>query len=716
MTSRLCVFCRRIEPISQPCSPPWQAGAVQPVTPLSDSEEKMLRDLQTLPSSLCPRCTDYNIIKVFQEAEPENGEWKEAIDRTWTVENNNEYIRLTTEKVKRRGEAVLNLGNLTSLVLSPTCPVCRLIFRIIPREGLGLENDNLKIAPFRSYLQNAGWQKFLGGEHETSGAVLLALESTASLVDHMMGTQDMSGIGRMGRPRLAGESICLASNHVSEGRKVGNARFVGPLANLEFAKRALENCKREHAGFCDVTKPSELQLISLIDVVNRRVVPYHHGCEYLALSYVWGGIMPAPDALETGTLPRTIEDAISVTKTMGFRYLWVDALCIDQSPNPTPEQLVAKQRQLQMMDRIYSSAELTIIAMAGSDSQAGLSGISRSRMSQLQEKVGEYALFTVPPAIPFERLVSIWASRAWTMQEEILSRRHLFFTDTQLEFQCSKARIPESLDTNTLPGWTSPLPTMLDALVTGTYKTSPGTGSPGPNDANLLYVIYWIFTSDYTSRKMSFDGDSLNALLGLLSVWERTLLPTPCLWGLPVSTQPTSLGWFHPRQVIPRRRVNFPSWAWAGWEGSVTIDEVLLPGYLDDPTSRFLDQQLDMEVRFESIDGKEITVEGWVVDLDIKTEPFSEVLDPETGETMGRVVERNFLHATTLPTGRYSCLVISRLKYRITSDGPQYQKVFMVVLQWKGDVAERKTTITLTAVAKGEFMCVKPARKMVRMV
>jgi len=215
---------------------------------------------------------------------------------------------------------------------------------------------------------------------------------------------------------------------------------------------------------------------------------------------------------------------------------------------------------------------------------------------------------------------------------------------------------------------------------------------------------------------MTNDGDSLNALLGMLSVWERTRLSAPCVWGLPLATHPQSLGWMHPRDTKPRRRADFPSWSWAGWEGGANIDLLLrqvsaatvLPG-VRDPVR-------DLTVRYVGLDGKKLTVEGWIVDLDIRTEPFSEVMVPGTDELMGMVVERNFSHPMTLPSGTYSCLVVDRVKYRIVKDGKVFQKVFMLVLEWAGEVARRRTVITLTTVGGGDFLCVKPARREVALI
>jgi len=217
---------------------------------------------------------------------------------------------------------------------------------------------------------------------------------------------------------------------------------------------------------------------------------------------------------------------------------------------------------------------------------------------------------------------------------------------------------------------------------------------------------------------MTNDGDSLNALLGLLNVWERTLLPSGCIWGLPLTIYPPSLGWMHPRSVAaPRRRVDFPSWSWTGWAGEVSIDALLLPG--NATGARICDPVRDMSVAYVGVTGKELTVEAWAVALEICTEPFSEVFVPGTSETlMGMVVERNFLHPNTLPSGTYRCLVVERVTYRIRADGPIFQKVFMIVLDGDGVTrpAQRRTIITLSTVAGGDFMCVGPLRRRVTLM
>jgi len=471
-TTKLCVFCRQLEPISQQCSTPETFVPPKAVSPLRPHEEAMLMDLQKQPSVVCQRCSEYDIIRVFRDAEAMDGINRTDVERK-TKEDNINFHEMMDRHYKLLEKYRMDLGQLSSLILSPACPVCRLIFRILPREGLSPMTDNIRIAPFRSYLQHTGWEKLVD-EYHTTAAIFLGVDNTAGAVANMAGSR-LGSDNSLKQSEMAGEAISLATPHTFPSRKAGNAKFVEPLVDISLPRRALDNCIKNHGSFCEVGKPPELKHIRVIDVDHRTVVPYPDGCNYFALSYVWGGVMPTPGALEAGTLPQTLEDAITVTKKMGWHYLWVDALCIDQTQHPTPEQKADKEQQLKMMDMIYSSATLTLIAMAGTNSNVGLPGVvaTNPRVTQIKESIGGLTFFTVPPTVTAERTVSTWASRAWTLQEEVLSRRHLIFTTNQLEFHCSRQSIPESLDTDTLAGWVSPLPEILDMLVPGAYQVLP---------------------------------------------------------------------------------------------------------------------------------------------------------------------------------------------------------------------------------------------------
>ncbi|KAL1800053.1 hypothetical protein ACET3X_000395 [Alternaria dauci] len=60
-------------------------------------------------------------------------------------------------------------------------------------------------------------------------------------------------------------------------------------------------------------------------------------------------------------LPATIEDSITATLRLGYRYLWVDKYCVHQQDSSD------KHIQIQQMDIIYASAQTTLIAAVGED-------------------------------------------------------------------------------------------------------------------------------------------------------------------------------------------------------------------------------------------------------------------------------------------------------------------------------------------------------------
>lgn len=127
----------------------------------------------------------------------------------------------------------------------------------------------------------------------------------------------------------------------------------------------------------------------------------------------------------------------------------MDALCIDQSLNPTPAQSAEKVQQLNMMATIYGCATLTIIALTGKNANAGLAGVSTRRPTQVREIIDGYRLFTIPQEISVERSTVQWSTRAWTLQEEVLSMRIIQFAENQVDFSCLMGSVWEGTDPDT---------------------------------------------------------------------------------------------------------------------------------------------------------------------------------------------------------------------------------------------------------------------------
>jgi len=167
-----------------------------------------------------------------------------------------------------------------------------------------------------------------------------------------------------------------------------------------------------------------LRVLRFIDVKRDRLVEMQNICQYVALSYVWGNVpnfrltkanrreLLISGAIKTvwKMLPRTIKDAVELTRKLGLRYLWVDALCLLQNDREDLELGVA------VMDQVYEQSWLTIIAACGHDANAGLPGVrdGSRRESNLTVEVKRGIWLGVHTGLDLLFKHSVHNSRAWT--------------------------------------------------------------------------------------------------------------------------------------------------------------------------------------------------------------------------------------------------------------------------------------------------------------
>jgi hypothetical protein len=107
-------------------------------------------------------------------------------------------------------------------------------------------------------------------------------------------------------------------------------------------------------------------------------------------------------------IPRTVRDAIRVTRKLGYRHLWVDEYCIDQNDDNH------RNDQIERMDQIYRGADLTIVAAAGEDKWHGLPGVGDTkRKGRKVVSVGDVVVFSNGPEPDIQAKRSRWFTRAW---------------------------------------------------------------------------------------------------------------------------------------------------------------------------------------------------------------------------------------------------------------------------------------------------------------
>ncbi len=84
------------------------------------------------------------------------------------------------------------------------------------------------------------------------------------------------------------------------------------------------------------------------------------------------------------SIPKTIRDAIDVTRDMGLEYIWVDELCIMQAVDDPDNKL-----KIGRMDLIYNHALITIVAADELDADCGWkgAGCERGKLKQISEEI-----------------------------------------------------------------------------------------------------------------------------------------------------------------------------------------------------------------------------------------------------------------------------------------------------------------------------------------
>jgi len=173
---------------------------------------------------------------------------------------------------------------------------------------------------------------------------------------------------------------------------------------------------------------------------------------YVALSHCWGSIQPLKTTLTTlqahksgflfHALPQTFQDAVTVSRKLGFEYVWIDSLCIIQDNKTDWE-----EQSSQMAD-VYRGAELVLGATVAGSPDAGflqnrvtkpewkLSVKFQGRRTPTNLRYRVFARHEYGVTGPLER-------RAWAYQERVLARRFLAYGEREMVWDCVESEACE---------------------------------------------------------------------------------------------------------------------------------------------------------------------------------------------------------------------------------------------------------------------------------
>jgi hypothetical protein len=344
-------------------------------------------------------------------------------------------------------------------------------------------------------------------------------------------------------------------------QRVPNLSTLSILANIW-----IDDCAKTH-GLCNRksnTRPSELPTrIMDIGVSEnspiRLVDTSEETTHYAAFSYHRGGseflktTMTSIDQhylnIAIENLPATFCDAIKVTRALGIRYLWIDALAIIQDD---PEDW---SREAQKMGEVYSNAFVTIAATCASDNSTGFLG-ARNFIDPTQITFDQDTCW-IGPQHSFATDVdeSCLASRAWVLQERVLSPRTLHFTDTQVYWEC----------------WTHHKGEDMDIMYNGAIKSElyPSLLAPGAENIVEKTPPQWLYLlSEYSTYHLKYQSDKLMAIEGLMNkISQRTGVKYQAgVWNDQLHS---GLLWSAQAEPLVRFEEGPPSWSWAGWKGAI---------------------------------------------------------------------------------------------------------------------------------------------------
>ena len=290
---------------------------------------------------------------------------------------------------------------------------------------------------------------------------------------------------------------------------------------------------------------------------------------YVCLSHCWGEATPLRTTTENlaanlaslpwSKIPRTYQEAITLTRCLGIEYLWVDSLCIIQDDNAD------WRRESAEMCNVYEHAYLTIAATAAENAKQGLfMHAQRARFSMAgrtpEQPFRVMALgacrhptdFPVDPSLPFWPLLQ----RAWVFQERLLSPRVVHFCDEEVLWECREHALCEC-------GF------MTDRTTLGKREYSKALNQEEPG---RIQELWHEMVERYSLLSLSFGADKLPALAGLARQISRKRPGSRYLAGLWSDSVVADLLWL-PTNATASRPITWraPSWSWASIDGPVKL-------------------------------------------------------------------------------------------------------------------------------------------------
>ncbi|KAJ8114074.1 hypothetical protein OPT61_g3953 [Boeremia exigua] len=413
-------------------------------------------------------------------------------------------------------------------------------------------------------------------------------------------------------------------------------------AGLTTVRDLLKNCLSNHSK-CRRPKSNTLPKrvldvlrhdskdVYLYEAVSSNEKSESECGDYVALSHVWGVAKGLPrtttetiqsykEGIPWTAMPIALQEAIVLTRALGIRWLWVDALCL------VHDDAASKIDESMTMDQIFGNAFLTIAATSAADSSSYPLFPTQVQPFKIQATDNKGSAFKIYVReqpnhysfkAPFDESAHMndWElpfnmsddanrdtpllKRAWAFTERLLSPRILHFTKSEMIFECREgyqcecgriddvrfdSRATDSIkqdfarviyEANRRPSFDGSVHDQMNGVESVTSQLASTTLTTGAEIISqkreeALQLWSYIIT-EFTARTITYASDRLLAIANIADQLSPALHSGYVAGQWTFST--LGLLWYPNDSTMCRRSKplpdhNIPSWSWASVEGS----------------------------------------------------------------------------------------------------------------------------------------------------